>query len=324
MNLPGSSLARRASFYESLATSIGAGLPMTAVLELAGKRDDRYGEWARRAAHGVARGRPFADSLDRAASLPPLERAAITSGERSGCLAEVLARLADDLRGRATARRRVVLGQLYPVALVHAAILLPQLRIWVADGLPAYLLAVVPPLAGLYVAGFVALTLLRAARRSPRTAAALDRLLLRLPLVGSWIKSAAGAAWAGTASLLLGVGMPLPETLKRAAEGVRNVPIREALASVPRTIELGGNLEAGLVPAQGLIPDDLFQAVVAGEASGRLEELLANTANRLRDAAGVQRDLFIRVLAGAVFLAVALYVAAVVIGSYLSIYSQIP
>jgi len=128
-------------------------------------------------------------------------------------------------------------------------------------------------LAGL-VGAFIAASLLL---RDPARRHRWHRWLLRVPLVGRLIRGVNAARFADTLGILTASGVPLLTSLQSAAAVLTNLPMRAAVDEAVRRVREG----AALAPALGaakLFPPLVIHLIASGEATGRLDTMLARAA----------------------------------------------
>jgi general secretion pathway protein F len=246
-----------------------------------------------RVLEGQSLSRSLADYPD---SFPQIYRAMVEAGEHSGRLGDVLERLADYTESRESLRDKVIIAFIYPalvtvVALAVVGLLLvyvvPQVtRVFtnLGQALPlvtriliamsdfvrasgAYALAA---LVGAFVAGQF---LLRDEARRTRW----HGWLLRLPLVGRLIRGVNAARFADTLGILTASGVPLLASLQAAAAVLTNLPMRAAVDETVRRVREGGALAPSLGAAK-LFPPIVIHLIASGEATGRLDTMLARAA----------------------------------------------
>ena len=130
-----------------------------------------------------------------------------------------------------------------------------------------------PTLAGL-VAGFVVAKLLL---RNEARRAAWHRWLLRLPVMGRLIRGVNAARFADTLGILTTAGVPLLASLQSAAAVLTNLPMRAAVEEAVRRVREGAALSSSLGSAK-LFPPLIIHLIASGEATGRLDTMLARAA----------------------------------------------
>jgi general secretion pathway protein F len=112
-------------------------------------------------------------------------------------------------------------------------------------------------------------------------------LLLRLPLVSKLTRGINTARFTQTLSILAGAGVPILESLHIASQVVVNLPMREAVEEAALRIREGAMISKSLA-ASKLFPPMTTHLISSGEASGRLEEMLAHAAkNQEREVNGL-------------------------------------
>jgi len=128
-------------------------------------------------------------------------------------------------------------------------------------------------LAGLAGAVFAGALLLRDEGRRRRW----HGWLLRLPVLGRLIRSVNAARFSDTLGILTASGVPLLTSLQSAAAVVTNLPMRAAVDEAVRRVREGGALAPALGAAK-LFPPIVIHLIASGEATGRLDTMLARAA----------------------------------------------
>ncbi len=229
-------------------------------------------------------------------AFPQIYRAMIEAGEHSGRLGDVLERLADYTENREALRDQVIIAFIYPVLLTVVAFIVivflvtyvvPQVtRVFTNLGqtLPLVTRILIGVsnfartsglvwLAGLAGAVFAGALLLRDEGRRRRW----HGWLLRLPVLGRLIRSVNAARFSDTLGILTASGVPLLTSLQSAAAVVTNLPMRAAVDEAVRRVREGGALAPALGAAK-LFPPIVIHLIASGEATGRLDTMLARAA----------------------------------------------
>ncbi len=117
----------------------------------------------------------------------------------------------------------------------------------------------------------------------------LDRLKLRLPVLGNIIKKIILARFANTFALLYAAGIPILDALRTTQNIVGNRALRQALEEAEQNIRDGRNV-AGAFLDTGIFPPLVIRMLRVGENTGRLDNALLNVSyfyNRdVREAVG--------------------------------------
>lgn len=248
----------------------------------------------------VLEGRRLSDAMaGQGRAFPPLYRAMVAAGERSGALPMILGRLADQLEHRQQVRGKVIAALVYPAVLTVVALaVVGALMVFVVpkiveqfdtmnQTLPPLTLAVIAVSTFLRewgwtlgVAAGLGVVVLALILRDEAARLRLDRLILKAPVVGRLVREVNGAAMARTLSLMIAGGLPALEGLSITAGTVGNRALRAATQEMARAVREGGSLSAAMRRA-GVFPPILVHMTASGEASGRLEPLLDRAADYL-------------------------------------------
>ncbi|MDH4173133.1 MAG: type II secretion system inner membrane protein GspF [Betaproteobacteria bacterium] len=285
-----------------------------------------------RAGHGLAA------ALDRfPASFPDIYRALVGTGEQSGDLAVVMARLAGYLESRQAMTQNAGLALLYPAIVASVALLIvvgllayvvPQVvevfqnsrqalpfltraMLWTSAALQGNWAVVAVLLAALAVGARVAW-----AREAWR--ARWQSRLLRLPVIGPLLLGIGTARLASTLAILVGGGVPLLQAIAAGARVLDVLPLRSAVEEAARLVREGSSLHRAL-ERHRLFPPIFIHLVASGEASGRLAYMLEQAAKHQ----DLENERRIRLLTGilepAIIVAMGIVVLLVVLAILLPI-----
>ncbi|HKJ95588.1 MAG TPA: type II secretion system inner membrane protein GspF [Gammaproteobacteria bacterium] len=287
-------------FTRQLATLLGAGSPLEEALRAAARQTEKAS--MRNLVTGirarVVEGHSLAEGLAQfPRAFSELYRATVAAGEHSGHLDQVLERLADYTERRHQMRQTVAQALVYPILLLVVSVavvialltfVVPKItRVFEDTG------QTLPPLtrALIGLSGFLReygiwLALAAAAvvvgfglaLRRPAFRRQVHTALLRLPLIGSFIRGLNTARFARTLSILAGSGVQVLEALRIAAEVISNIPMREAVTDAAVRIREGTAISTAL-ERSGQFPPMMVHLIASGEGSGRLEEMLERAAD---------------------------------------------
>jgi general secretion pathway protein F len=296
---PGMSRADLALVTRQFATLERAGLTIEECLNVLIEQTESSG--ARRLLAAVRARVLEGQSLSRGlaafpSAFPEIYRAMIEAGEHSGKLGEVLERLADFTENRESLRNTMLTAFIYPALVTVVALLVvggllvyvvPQVtRVFTSMGqalpLATRILIAISDFArasglltlGAVIAAFIVFRLLL---RDEGRKARWHRLLLRLPLAGRLIRGVNAARFSDTLGILTSAGVPLLSSLQSAAAVVTNLPMKGAVEEAVRRVREGAALSSSLGAAK-LFPPLVIHLIASGEATGRLDTMLARAA----------------------------------------------
>lgn len=95
----------------------------------------------------------------------------------------------------------------------------------------------------------------------------LDRMLLRMPIVGGILNNAAIARYCRTLSTMFAAGVPLVDALTSVAGAAGNVVYTEAIMNIRDEVATGQSLQLSM-KQQNIFPNMVVQMVAIGEESG--------------------------------------------------------
>jgi general secretion pathway protein F len=222
----------------------------------------------------------------------------IRAGEASGNLDAVLFRLADFLEAQNKLRSKIISALFYPIVMtvIGAGIMtilmvsvVPKVTAIFADtgkALPwntQLLIAIsetVSSWKGLVLVVIVlgAIQLFRRWKRTPRGRAFVDRMVLKLWIVGPLARQIAITRFAKTLSTMLSSGVPLLRALDIVKSILGNTVLQKVIEDAKESIKEGESIAAPL-KRSGEFPPIVTHMIAVGERSGQLEGMLEEVAH---------------------------------------------
>jgi general secretion pathway protein F len=249
---------------------------------------------------GVVEGQRLSDAMRRESnSFPALYRAMIAAGEGAGTLPLITERLAVLLERQAEMRGKLIGALAYPAILSLVAILvvmglmvsvvprvveqfdnvdqqLPLITRMVI-GISAFLASYYWVLIILAVLGALVFT---QALKQPAFRLAVDRNILRIPVLGKLLRNLHAARMARTLATMVASRLPLLEGLRLTGGTIRNKILSAANDEIVETVRSGGSL-SGAMRASGVFPPLLVYLTASGESAGQLDIMLERAAEYL-------------------------------------------
>jgi type IV pilus assembly protein PilC len=263
----------------------------------------------------------------------------VAAGEQSGTLETMLTRIANYREKTALLNSKVKKALIYPTAVIAVAIIVTAiLMVFVVPqfeslfkgfgaDLPAVTLFVIQLsnfmqnyiwlLLSLLIIGIIGF--LQTFKRSERFAYFIDKLLLRLPILGSVLTKAVIARFARTLSTLFAAGLPIVDALKAVSGATGNRVYAKTTLSIRDDIATGKSLQTAM-KMSGLFPPMTLQMVAIGEESGTLETMLAKIADFYEAEVDTIVDSLSSLLEPAILVILGVFVGGLVIAMYLPIF----
>jgi type IV pilus assembly protein PilC len=115
-------------------------------------------------------------------------------------------------------------------------------------------------------------------KRSEKMQSTMDRLMLKLPIVGEIIRKATIARFARTLSTMFSAGVPLVEALDSVAGAAGNRVYFDATKRIQSEISTGTSLTVAMQNSN-VFPNMVLQMTAIGEESGALDSMLSKVAD---------------------------------------------
>jgi type IV pilus assembly protein PilC len=333
-----------AQFTVQLATLQDAGLPIVRSLRiLEGQmRPGNLKNQVEEIAEDVEGGNSFSDALAKhPKTFDRLYVNMVKAGEAGGVLETILNRLSDFLEKSMRLKRRIIGASIYPIVVLTVAVIIiagimvlvipkfeqmfseqgfalpatTELLLYVARLVQNYwfLLPAIP--IGLYV-------LLKLLQTSAGGRAFIDRMKLKIPLMGPVLKKSYVARFARTLGTLIGAGVPILDALSIVKEAVGNIIIEDAIEDVYGSIKEGETV-AGPLKASGVFDDVFVNMVDVGEETGELDKMLNKIAENYEDEVDVAVESMTSVIEPILIVTMGAIVGFVVVSLFMPLVSLI-
>ncbi len=286
------------SLFQEMSTLLAAGIPLLEALEtIARQHKGRFQQAILLLRDHVASGGSLAQAMEQQPALfDALCLNIVEVGQNAGTLDTAMERLVAFRRRSAGLKNRVVSAMIYPCIVLCVALAVSVfLMTYVVPGLLTVLLEtgkelplatrMVKHVSDALIHGWwlilLAVGALAAALgfilRSEKGGHAVDRGLLRLPLLGELIRKQAIARMSMVMATLLKSDVPFVKAVRIAQRTVGNRVLRGALEACEQAVYAGHDIAAALEKTDAF-PPLVVQVFAVGQASGRLEQMLENLA----------------------------------------------
>jgi type IV pilus assembly protein PilC len=331
-----------ALFSRQLSTMLKAGVPLMQSFDIVGK--GHANPSMARLMNDIRSDVETGTSLNQAFRkyplyFDPLFCNLVAAGEQAGILETLLDRLATYQEKTIALKGKIKKAMFYPIMIILVAILvtavimifvIPSFKsVFTSFGadLPAPTLMVIAMsdfmVAYWYVVFGIAFGgvyfLLQAWRRSPKVKAAVDRALLKLPVLGEMLQKASIARWSRTLATTFAAGVPLVEALDSVGPAAGNWVYKEATKQVQNEVNIGTSL-AQSMQNTGVFPNMAIQMTSIGEESGSLDSMLSKVADYYEREVDETVDALASLLEPMIMVILGVVVGGIVIAIYLPIF----
>ncbi|MGL5258522.1 MAG: type II secretion system F family protein [Lachnospiraceae bacterium] len=328
-------------FCREFAVLLASGMNLMMILQLLYDRAEknRYKSCYMRMIEGIEKGDSLYDSMKKQGKIfPPLLKSMILAGESSGTIDLVMEKMALYYEKEANMKEKVQNALIYPIILIIVTVavvlvlftfVMPQFFTMLeGQELPLItkvFMAISKVLTNYwYILLLVLLAIIffiKMIAKNDRVAYALDRFLLKMPVIGKLMEKIIMAHFANAMNILYASGITIIRSLEIGGETITNIYVSRKLEVVRETVEKGVDLSAAMESEK--IFDKMFWAMVhVGEESGNLETMFLKLAEYLETESEHAIQKMMSIIEPAILIIVAGIVGAVVVSVLLPIYSM--
>lgn len=331
-------------FSRQMATMMSAGVPLVQSFDitLKGLENPSMIKLISEVKQSVEAGRSFSEALaQHPRHFDELYCSLVASGENSGSLEQMLNRIALYKEKSESIKKKIKKALFYPTAVIVVAVIVtaillikvvPQFEaMFVEFGseLPVFTQFVVNLSKSvqstwyLYViVGIgVAFGIKRLKETSPRFNHTMDRLMLKLPVVGKILEKACIARFARTLSTTFAAGVPLVEALDSVAGACGNQLFSDATWSIKAEVTTGTQMQVAMRNAK-VFPNMVIQLTAIGEEAGSLDAMLAKVADIYEEEVDLAIDSLSSLLEPLIMAFLGVIVGGLVVAMYLPIFKM--
>ena len=333
-----------AIFTRQFSVMIDAGLPLVQCMEILATQQENTGfqKALSDVRASVEAGSTLANGLRLYPKIfDPLYCNMVEAGETGGILDAILQRLSGYIEKAVKLKGAVKSALIYPVAVVGIAGGVIFLLLWKVVPIFATLFAglgvdlplptriviglsnaiamfAVPMIAGGIAAGYG----LKKYYATPSGRMMIDKLILKIPLLGSLMRKIGVARFTRTLGTLITSGVPMLEAMDITARTSGNAVIEEAILTVRKAIETGRTIVDPLRET-GVFPNMVCQMIGVGEQTGALDTMLGKVADFYEDEVDAAVGDLLTAMEPMIILILGVVVGGVVISMYLPLFSLI-
>jgi type IV pilus assembly protein PilC len=332
-----------AIFTRQLATMIDAGLPLVQSLEILSSQQDHkvFKNIIREIREDVEGGSTFAGALKKhPVTFNELYTNLVVAGEEGGILDNILTRLANYIEKAEALKKKVKSALVYPTTIVGVAIIVVMiLMIFVIPvfetmfksagqtlPLPTLIVLTLSRLIKKYVIIFIPAVILlfylfKKYYQTDGGKALVDRLLLKLPVLGSLFQKISVARFSRTLGTLVSSGVPILDGLNIVSKTSGNKTVEKAILNARTSIREGETIAEPLNRSK-IFPPMVIQMISVGESTGALDSMLAKIADFYEEEVDVAVGNLTSLLEPFLMVFLGVVIGGVVIAMYLPIFQM--
>ncbi|MBA3467995.1 MAG: type II secretion system F family protein [Gemmatimonadaceae bacterium] len=287
-------------FTRQFSTMINSGLPLVQALTILAEQTDNkaLAETTKKVVFDVESGNTVADALSKhPRAFTDLYVNMVAAGEAGGILDTILMRLATFLEKNDALVRKVKGAMIYPTVIMSVAgiaiivlllFVIPVFESMFASvGLPLPLPTRIVIGASRFLKsywwvigalGIVLTFMLRKYYASPSGKLVIDRLMLKMPVLGDVLRKSAVSRFTRTLGTLISSGVSILEGLEITAKTAGNRVIQDAIMQSRASIA-GGDTIAQPLQKSKVFPPMVISMISVGEQTGGLDEMLSKIAD---------------------------------------------
>ncbi len=331
-----------AVFSRQLATMMKSGVPIVSSLEIiaGGQKNPKAKALFNALRSDIESGSSVFEALGKhPVYFDELYRNLVKAGESAGVLETVLDTIASYKENIESLKGKIKKALFYPATVIAVAILVsavllvfvvPQFQqVFASFGadLPAFTLMIIGAsnfmiaywwLVLIVVVGTI-FAFIFFKKRSLAFAHFLDRMMLKIPVVGQILHNAAIARFARTLAVTFKAGVPLVEALDIVSGATGNTVYEQAVKRIRDDVSVGYQMNMAMKQVN-LFPHMVVQMVAIGEEAGALDAMLFKVAEFYEEEVNNAVDALSSLLEPMIMIIIGVVVGSMVVGMYLPIF----
>ena len=331
-----------AFFSRQMATMMKSGVPIVSSLEIieGGQKNPRMSKMVQQIRYDIESGLSLSEAISRhPGQFDELYRNLVRAGEGAGVLEIVLDTIASYKENIETLKGKIKKALFYPLMVMAVAILVSSvLLIYVVPqfetffqgfgaDLPAFTQLVVNMsefmqawwwiILGVAIVAIVGF--LYGVKHSPAFKHSVDRIVLKIPVLGQIMHNSAIARFARTLAVTFKAGVPLVEALDNVAGATGNAVYEKAVFRIRDDVAVGYPVNMAMKQVN-LFPHMVIQMAAIGEEAGALDAMLFKVAEYYEQEVNNAVDALSSLLEPIIMVFIGVVVGAMVIAMYLPIF----
>jgi len=288
-------------FMRQLATMLAAGIPLVQSFEIVGNGHENAAmqKLIMAVKADVEGGTALAEALSKhPLYFDDLVVNLVEAGEQAGALESLLDKIATYKEKTEALKKKIKKALTYPAAVLAVALVVTTiLLIFVIPAfedlfqgfgadLPTFTRMIIDLSLFVRESGWIIImitvasiaTFLYFKKRSRPMRHFLDRMMLKLPIIGPILQKASIARYARTLATMFAAGVPLVEALESVAGATGNIVYEVGVLQMRDEVSTGQRLQQAMENTD-LFPNMVIQMIAVGEESGSLDQMSSKVAD---------------------------------------------
>ncbi|MET7141155.1 type II secretion system F family protein [Xanthomonas sp. PPL139] len=331
-----------AFFSRQMATMMKSGVPIVGALEIiaSGHKNPRMKKMVDQIRTDIEGGSSLFEAISKhPVQFDELYRNLVRAGEGAGVLETVLETVADYKENIEALKGKIKKALFYPAMVMAVALIVTSiLLVWVVPQfedvfkgfgaeLPAFTQMIVAASRFMVSYWWMLLLLLIgtiggfifAYKRSPAMQHGMDRLVLKVPIIGQIMHNSSVARFSRTLAVTFRAGVPLVEALDIVAGATGNSVYETAVLRMRDDVAVGYPVNVAMKQTN-LFPHMVIQMTAIGEEAGALDAMLFKVAEYFEQEVNNAVDALSSLIEPLIMVFIGTIVGGMVIGMYLPIF----
>jgi type IV pilus assembly protein PilC len=331
-------------FTRQFATMINSGLPLVQSLTILAEQTENknFAKITTQVLQDIQAGQTLADSMKKHPKVfTELYTNMVAAGEAGGILDVILMRLALFLEKNDALVRKIKGAMTYPAVMLFVVIIATTILLWkvvpvfatiftssglelpaptravlaISEFLQAYIFYLVLAIVGLVFA-------IRRYYKTDNGQLVIDRMLLRMPVLGGLLRKSAVSRFTRTLGTLISSGVSILEGLQITARTSGNRVIHDAVMQSRASIAGGATISEPL-KSSGVFPPMVVQMINVGEQTGGLDDMLSKIADFYDDEVDAAVTALTSILEPIMIVVMGVVIGGMVVAMYLPMFDMI-
>ncbi|MHC4172078.1 MAG: type II secretion system F family protein [Planctomycetota bacterium] len=311
--------------YHNLSIMLDAGVPLLRSLNTVSSALDPHTRVAfLRLVQSASKGNTLAETMTQSPSIfNPVDVTIIQAAETSGNLPESFKLLSQWHEFSGRIRKKMLSGMFLPILLLHATAFIAPFPGFVLGGwqIGPYLTSVVTILLLFYIPAVIIFIILRITPKTGLFRRLLDRLTLKIPLLGRAVYKLALSRYCWVFHMLTKAGVPITDCAERAASATTNAVVTDLVKPAAASAKAGRPVSDGF---GSKLPMDFLEIWRVGEETGKLDDVTKRLADDNAEAAEFWFTEFARWLPRVIYCLVCLLMLYYIFVNFSKIMTTVP